>query len=233
MRSGRAWPENDNYTAKMRLDTWQRVVESYSRRRLTFAKDKLPAIAGLANAVQRVVGCEYLAGLWRDNMLNGLLWQRSGSGTVHDEQEKGVYYAPSWSWASVNFPVTYINISEADEAEVLDVESNSDGVIKVRLRAKVLQVPGKSATFIPDDLDHDTLRTYTVCVLRSAETILPEMGGREGKQMVQHYRAGGGFGLVLSRVEGGETWEFRRVGMVELVPVSMTEGVEAQEIVLV
>jgi hypothetical protein len=57
----------------MYFKAWQEMVKGYSWRRFIVAADKLPAIAGLAGAVQEVVKCGYLAGLWRNTLLNDLL----------------------------------------------------------------------------------------------------------------------------------------------------------------
>jgi hypothetical protein len=56
-------------------DMWRRdVVNEYSERELTRRTDKLPALSGLARlAAGRNIG-DYLAGLWKDDLLAGLLW---------------------------------------------------------------------------------------------------------------------------------------------------------------
>ncbi|CZR63565.1 uncharacterized protein PAC_13462 [Phialocephala subalpina] len=89
---------------------WQRIVEEYSRRSFTDPTDKLPAIAGLADAFQARFRWEYsgqyLAGLWVENLAFDLLWQRDES-RVHPDMVFNNYIAPSWSWASATFPIAY------------------------------------------------------------------------------------------------------------------------------
>ncbi len=78
------------------LEVWRDVVKIYSGKRLTFARDILPALSGLASKWS-ALGCgQYLAGLWESDLLHDLLWK-----TTHGEprQTEG-YVAPSWSWAS-------------------------------------------------------------------------------------------------------------------------------------
>jgi hypothetical protein len=61
-------------TSSKLYDVWYQVVHEFSRRSLTFPDDKLPAISALATKVQSINGDEYIAGLWRNDILRGLLW---------------------------------------------------------------------------------------------------------------------------------------------------------------
>jgi Heterokaryon incompatibility protein (HET) len=102
---------------------WYEMVAKYTICSLTHESDRLPALAGLATEVASSFGGEYLAGIWRNGMIEGLLWakerfdlkvperlgehrlpSRNGPKVV-GEPEK--YRAPSWSWASVNGPVHF------------------------------------------------------------------------------------------------------------------------------
>ena len=74
---------------------WNVLVERFSACGLTYETDRLPAIAGLARLVQKRLKCEYLAGLWRFQLVSQLLWRRIGRADRHS-----TYRAPSWSWAS-------------------------------------------------------------------------------------------------------------------------------------
>jgi hypothetical protein len=77
---------------------WQAVVSDYSRMALTKPEDIFPAISGLAQSVQNATGWEYVAGLWKDNMIVDLVWYtenpRSATRCVP-------WRAPTFSWASV------------------------------------------------------------------------------------------------------------------------------------
>ncbi|RFN53395.1 het-domain-containing protein [Fusarium flagelliforme] len=75
---------------------WRELVIDYSTRNLTKPSDKLPALAGLANKFQRVIGSSYLAGLWLKNLREDLAWHAYG-----DEESPGrVRKGPSWTWAA-------------------------------------------------------------------------------------------------------------------------------------
>ena len=86
---------------------WDDVVVDFSRGALSFANDRLPAISAVASVVAKATGDRYLAGLWRDDLLAGLIWIPrmlfSGLG-LHRHQE---YIAPTWSWASLRAGVLY------------------------------------------------------------------------------------------------------------------------------
>ncbi|RYP34956.1 hypothetical protein DL767_004033 [Monosporascus sp. MG133] len=65
---------------------WCRLIEKYTKRHLTFQKDRLPAIGAIAKLFHSLLGGDkYCAGWWRENLLFGLLWsldlQSDGSGT--------------------------------------------------------------------------------------------------------------------------------------------------------
>ena len=70
------------------------------QRELTFIKDKLPAISGVAKHVWKKVRFEYRAGIWLEDIHFGLSWFVEGE----SEREK-TFVAPSWSWASIRTPI--------------------------------------------------------------------------------------------------------------------------------
>ena len=54
---------------------WYSAVARYSDRHLTFASDKLPAMAGTASRIQAIARDVYLAGDWRRKLDRSLFWQ--------------------------------------------------------------------------------------------------------------------------------------------------------------
>jgi hypothetical protein len=89
---------------------WMTVVESFTERNLTFNEDRLPAIAGIAAALQPYAASDYFYGLWRQELGKNLLW------SVHRSESRSRRhrnaYAPTWSWASVIAPVMYQSLYE-------------------------------------------------------------------------------------------------------------------------
>lgn len=78
----------------------------YSHRSLTYGTDKLLAISSLARVVHAQRPNEYYAGLWQDELPEGLAWVREKAGRPAEE-----YRAPSWSWASQDSAVEYGTMS--------------------------------------------------------------------------------------------------------------------------
>lgn len=93
----------------------------YSRAQLTYSKDKLVAISGIARHFRSIIQDKYVAGLWATNLERQLCWtinrEISSAGT---KEKTALYRAPSWSWASVDEPVTwelYYNNNVLDTAD--------------------------------------------------------------------------------------------------------------------
>jgi hypothetical protein len=53
---------------------WESIVSIHSQCDLTFEKDKLVALSGVARAMKVPMGCDYLAGMWRTELERNLLW---------------------------------------------------------------------------------------------------------------------------------------------------------------
>jgi hypothetical protein len=103
----------------LEIDGWMHLVQRYSERNLTFLSDKIAAVSGLAQMVQISIPATedstYLAGLFLCSLPRHLLWtvkgRRSSADrpvTAPDAPARPVPpRAPTWSWASVNNPVSY------------------------------------------------------------------------------------------------------------------------------
>lgn len=82
---------------------WQRIVGEFSALDLSFEKDRLPAIAGMAEMMKAYRQTRYLAGLWEDSLLVDMTWRN-----VDDLARRPSYErAPSWSWASIDGEVDF------------------------------------------------------------------------------------------------------------------------------
>lgn len=91
------------------LKSWYSSMEDYTGRSLTIPTDKLPAISGYAHALHQVIGGEYLAGLWGNDLLRGLLWGPTKGQRLRQPTLDGlaVKRAPSWSWAALDHDISY------------------------------------------------------------------------------------------------------------------------------
>jgi hypothetical protein len=142
-------------------NTWRHLVNDYTQRGMAVESDKMVAISGLARIFGKVFSMLsdaedwdnttpiYLAGLWRDNIHQDLLWLgqrfppqlaaaleigdgKEGSASDSTQLRNGIankpfaavaarlkwlsehparpakYRAPSWSWASSNFCISWL-----------------------------------------------------------------------------------------------------------------------------
>jgi hypothetical protein len=77
---------------------WPDIIHMYSELSLTFPRDRLVALSGVAKTFQRIMKSNYLAGHWESTLPLSLLWERKYRTTSAPSE----YIAPSWSWASLN-----------------------------------------------------------------------------------------------------------------------------------
>lgn len=108
-------PEQDHKAALDLLQlfgsTWYGAISDYTRRKLTKDTDRLVAISAVAREMARLAEFSqqqyYFAGLWITELIFQLAWT---SGYTNTQPRKHVgskgYVAPSWSWASIEAPVT-------------------------------------------------------------------------------------------------------------------------------
>ncbi|KAJ4993159.1 hypothetical protein SVAN01_01511 [Stagonosporopsis vannaccii] len=85
---------------------WRDVVNTYSQLNLSHAKDKLPALSGIAKKFTGIrPGDRYLAGLWESSFVEDLLWRSISTGKKGLQPRPDKWRAPTWSWASVDSAV--------------------------------------------------------------------------------------------------------------------------------
>lgn len=103
---------------------WDAACQDYSRRKLTYQSDKLPALSGLARHFgSRCQEDTYVAGVWLSQLPRALFWSvpRKERPEVRPlPTESG---APSWSWMSCAAPIEPSKVEEcfyvADIATIL------------------------------------------------------------------------------------------------------------------
>ncbi|KAK1622364.1 heterokaryon incompatibility protein-domain-containing protein [Colletotrichum phormii] len=105
------------------LKSWPHLLSEYGPRELTNPADKLPAFSGVAKTFSKILDEEYLAGLWRGSLIEGLCWQ-----PLNCKPASGGYRAPSWSWASVDgTPATGFLGESVPHAEIIETKVEVDG----------------------------------------------------------------------------------------------------------
>lgn len=86
-----------------------RILAPYSGRLLTKSTDKLVALAAVASRLHSEFGLTYLAGLWKDDLIKELLWwvRPPLRNEKHDPIYQERFFAPTWSWISVDAPMSW------------------------------------------------------------------------------------------------------------------------------
>ncbi|KAK0482664.1 heterokaryon incompatibility protein-domain-containing protein [Armillaria novae-zelandiae] len=98
---------------------WEKVLIAYTRRTVTWARDRLNALAGIVEQFKRVwPNSRYMAGLWEHHLPGCLLWSKYGTSQCHDRPALNL--APSWSWASTNGKVSTSYVDEVNEGIILN-----------------------------------------------------------------------------------------------------------------
>ncbi|CVL07819.1 uncharacterized protein FMAN_09775 [Fusarium mangiferae] len=106
------------YDAKQVHSLWMRLVERFMRLDLTFEKDRLIAISGIARFLFSRPGDEYIAGILRSNWIDHLLWCPALGSSISENPRDAVgperfarrpiEAIPSWSWATCPGPIDWI-----------------------------------------------------------------------------------------------------------------------------
>lgn len=106
---------------------WMHEVEHYSQLRLTYDKDRLPAISALAQRMQPLRDDDtYIAGMWSKSLNQDLTWRvRQGP-----PQPRPNMKHPTWSWPSVKQGIMWGEQTyPLDSVEILDVHGDITGPV--------------------------------------------------------------------------------------------------------
>jgi hypothetical protein len=126
---------------------WMQIVREYTRRKLTFTSDRLPALSGLATRFSEALKAPYVAGIWKSDpfIWETLQWTTDWSaGNLLPKPR-----APSWSWASIDGRIVYDDVIPGCDgvillgAETQLLRSNPFGEVTggfIRLKGVLLKV---------------------------------------------------------------------------------------------
>ncbi|OAL35153.1 hypothetical protein AYO20_05630 [Fonsecaea nubica] len=227
-------------------NVWLRLVEEYTSRNLTRDNDKLPALSGIANTVGTLTGDEYLAGLWRNDLLQHLCWSietfeptHQCSDPAHDAamppptksevRYPPKYRAPSWSWASldgkVNFhPLNRKNLRARCICAHVDI-AGKDRYGRVKKGWITLEAPLYLLQAAESDAKYRKLHPMSteVDILVAGDTKGAAVHGRGSATFDDkpHFPS---FALMIDGQQGlvlkaRELWEFVRIGTVMYGPM--------------
>lgn len=86
---------------------WVVLVRAYKEARLSFEKDRLIALSGLAKRIREKLGLTYAWGMWVEHLPRALMWETEAVGCRTQR-----WRASTLSWASIDIDeskVTYSN----------------------------------------------------------------------------------------------------------------------------
>lgn len=109
----------------IRMQQWYNIIGAYSSRSLSFNSDKLPAIAGIIQKLAELTDYSYVAGLWQEDILTGMLWYRQRSTSKKEPISQAL---PSWSWARFDGPIGFWQSSSNEPIRVLDKGCEALGI---------------------------------------------------------------------------------------------------------
>ncbi|KAM7211285.1 chromosome transmission fidelity [Rhypophila decipiens] len=152
-------PEN---RARDHAELWRTMVREYTAHSLTYLSDMLPAIQGLAVQMQRHRKSEYLAGLWRDTLIQDMCWRTtndhsrisnhntSRARTPHNQQQ-----APTWSWVSVDSAIEFTRLNSQKKVLqyplILDIQVQLPNLQTGQCRNGFIELESSLVPFHPLD----------------------------------------------------------------------------------
>jgi hypothetical protein len=87
---------------------WEKVVEIYSERSLTFERDRIPAMTGILGHFAAVLGEEPVLGLWKTTIARDLAWTRR---MRRPAAAPGGPLLPSWTWLAGSGAVVFRHLN--------------------------------------------------------------------------------------------------------------------------
>ncbi|KZL83337.1 hypothetical protein CI238_12546 [Colletotrichum incanum] len=145
---------------------WHKIVQKYTSRNLTLIADRIPALAGLATKFSAVAGATYMAGLWKENLLQDLSWQRDARTPLEIVPR---YLGPSYSWVSIAgssdyalardaYPGTMVQHSSITNSHCETIGSGASGLVT----GGSLTVRGPTITARLCSADFENGQSYTL-----------------------------------------------------------------------
>lgn len=215
------WGEVDKF------EQWVRIVRLYSQCKLTKAEDRLVALSGVARHIQQQTDDEYVAGLWRNSLLRGLLWYTFASGLENPAIQISKYRAPSWSWAALDYQAPALMFAQDSFyfISVLGVKVKPlygdpfgqirHGSIHIQCGPLRRSIGRKGSLQSPHKLEitGKTRSTINWTVAR-LDFKIPEFKGQEFPLLVfgHHHKTGGGHRGLILKATGTKPGEYSRVG---------------------
>jgi len=231
--------------------TWQRLMGQFTGCQLSFRKDKLIALEGIATSLERTRPYDtYAAGMWRSTALFDLPWWRFEEDREEFPIAETHLRAPSWSWASVDgeigFPLAHNVFPNVREQYAIvkgltghKMDPNGDII-----NPGTMQVEGICLPMSIQWLENDSLTGFSVPgfrfstkrrTLESSLHLESSLGtvkqlSHSGKLLLMplFVTTNALFCILLEKIRGPRT--HRRIGSAEIaVMVLVLSGMEGRE----
>ena len=196
------------------------LVQEYSKRRMTYAKDRVTAVAGLEERLAEALTCDSRFGIFQRFLHRNLLWQAS------DNKSKRIAYdhpVPSWSWMAIDGEIRFLDAA-ANYSSDLPLQSNVNLRFN-RTRREVLDADlgVLQGCTLELDVDHHKIvdlsgtkqgwlqfDTVNDRHIHTGQCVVVGKQGRIREDGIEIY-------LILAVVRTGILNEYRRIGAGEVV----------------
>ena len=102
---------------------WKDVVKTFSKKTFTKPTDRYAAILGVASKFRELTSSNFRAGLWMSDIMLELAWafdEKAGIVPSVASKDQERLRSPSWSWISVDYPITWLYDVEERGNDVQD-----------------------------------------------------------------------------------------------------------------
>lgn len=94
--------------------SWRRMVEEFTSRDISRPSDRLPAITAVMERIAEGKSWAPHWGMWTNELVHSLCWKYTPKQFTEHHMNPG-NFAPTWSWLSVDGPISYYGGIDGDE----------------------------------------------------------------------------------------------------------------------
>lgn len=164
------------------ISSWRTIIHEYSGLQLTYERDRLPAIAAVANRMSLLrEGDVYIAGMWKDSIVLDLCWYCAPD----DPKPRPKRMIPSWSWASTGGSQVWFYPLQPHGVELMSLNYNIVGPAylgtvencRLVLRGHILPLTGTKGLSRQDVIDvHQRPPAGTDFMLKKLQLVFRSRG---------------------------------------------------------
>ncbi|KFY20924.1 hypothetical protein V491_03316 [Pseudogymnoascus sp. VKM F-3775] len=120
------------------FEHWKQLLEEFTRRRLTYQTDRIPAYLSISTYLASSAGNQFLGGLWKgDRLLESLCWR-----VTEPLPGPGMSITPSWTWASMQGQISFDIVERRGRGDVRPDASATVVSVDVQVNESQSQVSG-------------------------------------------------------------------------------------------